>query len=534
MITTVQCLFCVHIECEKHEGPDFSFQPKAYKNHHESQHHEDWTNYQLISHQENATFFKKKEVSGIHSFLDKDKDSLQFVISRPTIVDDVVGDLFFHPEEDEEDNASKPIMKANTMKLFKLQEDGSYLVIEQHHSTTKNAKLNGLNDHMVSQFVRILLVVSLHIISDVLTDPAVWAFSLAADANIHLGVPLLDQQIHVCVKGMLYNLHLVLVPFFKQHIREKVISISSDGENTMTSRHAGVVTLLENECLNHVFRIWCVPHQLDIVVKNATHGVLDEAFYKVAHAFSVHLRAQQILVTKMGSKCPKDMMRWVAFDSILHWLLEHRRRLMIHVVDKRSVQAPSTQWWVIAGTLAPLFEQIAVTFATFQSSNFVISQQRQEVLNLMADIVAGLDISSIVDATLINEIDPTTIIQRDGWIVTKDVVVMHIRDQGSWAHDLYNEFFDIEKQQTLQEINIFSLSIVADGLQIHAERDSNNNARELKRPHDASGSRQDASYEHRELLVIYAREPDVKVALNKHDEKTFFNEAWDCLKGRFM
>jgi len=119
---------------------------------------------------------------------------------------------------------------------------------------------------------------------------------------------------------------------------------------------------------------------------------------------------------------------------------------MIHVVDKRSVQAPSTQWWVIAGTLAPLFEQIAVTFATFQSSNFVIFQQRQEVLNLMADIVAGLDISSIVDATLINEIDPTTIIQRDGWIVTKDVVVMHIRDQGSWAHDLYNEFFDIEKQ----------------------------------------------------------------------------------------
>jgi hypothetical protein len=32
----------------------------------------------------------------------------------------------------------------------------------------------------------------------------------------------------------------------------------------------------------------------------------------------------------------------------------------------------------------------------------------------MVDIVAGLDIRSIVDAALINEIDPTTIIQRDG------------------------------------------------------------------------------------------------------------------------
>jgi len=217
------------------------------------------------------------------------------------IVDDVVGDLFFHLEEDEEDDASKPIMKANAMKLFKPQEDGSYLVtiknslrfdlairhvsvglsfrqtskvIEQHRSVTKNAKLNGLNDHMVGQFVRVLLAVSLQITSDVFTDPAVWVFSLAANASTHLGVPFLDQQIRVCVKGVLYNLHLVLVPFFEQHTaqnyvklikillntvspswHEKVISISSDGENTMTSQHAGVVTLLENECLNPVLRI---------------------------------------------------------------------------------------------------------------------------------------------------------------------------------------------------------------------------------------------------------------------------------------
>jgi len=365
MITTVQCLFCVHIGREKHEGPDvkrqhtkntqlfqFSFQPEAYKNHHESQHHEDWTNYQLLSHQERLAFFKKKEVSGIHSFFDKDKDNLHFIISKPTIVDDVVGDLFFHPEENEEDDAFEPITKANAMKLFKPQEDESYLVtiknslrfdlaiqhisvglsfrqtskvIEQHRSATKNAKCSGLKDHMVGQFVRILLAVSMQIISDVLTDPTVWAFSLATDANTHLGVPLFDQRIHVCVKGMLYNLHLVLVPFFERHTaqnyvklikillntvspswHEKVISISSDGENTMTGRHASVVTLLENECSNPVLRIWCVPHQLDIIVKNATHGVLDEAFYKVAHVFSVHIRAQRILITEMGSKCSKD------------------------------------------------------------------------------------------------------------------------------------------------------------------------------------------------------------------------------------
>jgi hypothetical protein len=43
-----------------------------------------------------------------------------------------------------------------------------------------------------------------------------------------------------------------------------------------------------------------------------------------------------------------------------------------------------------------------------------------------------------------------------------------------------------------------------------------------------------AKSEHRELLIVYARGPDVKATLDKHEEKTFFNKAWDCLKGRFM
>jgi hypothetical protein len=43
-----------------------------------------------------------------------------------------------------------------------------------------------------------------------------------------------------------------------------------------------------------------------------------------------------------------------------------------------------------------------------------------------------------------------------------------------------------------------------------------------------------AESEHHELFIVYVREPDVKAAFDKHDEKTFFNEAWDYLKGRFM
>jgi hypothetical protein len=114
---------------------------------------------------------------------------------------------------------------------------------------------------------------------------------------------------------------------------------------------------------------------LDIVVKNATQDVLDQAFYKVAHAYFVHLRVQQNLITDMGSKCLKDTTRWVAFGSILHWLLQNYRRLMIHNAAKRHVQVPSEMWWVIATAISPLFDRIAITFTKIQAHNIVISQQ---------------------------------------------------------------------------------------------------------------------------------------------------------------
>jgi hypothetical protein len=293
---------------------------------------------------------------------------------------------------------------------------------------------------------------------------------------------------------------MVLVPFFERHLainyvkliktmlntlypdwRSKLISISSDRENTMTGRHGGVVTLLEKECNNPVLRIWCIPHQLDIVVKNATQDVLDQAFYKVAHAYSVHLRVQQNLITNMGSKCPKDTTRWVAFGSILHWFLQNYRQLMIHNVAKRPVQAPSEMWWVIATVISPLFDRIAITFTKIQARNIVISQQRQEMSKLVADIAASLNICPATDEAL-EGVDPLTIITQSDWFILKDSVVMHIQDQGSWVRDLYNALSDINKQTTLKEITIFGISIVANVSQVEAEHDSNNNARELEAP----------------------------------------------------
>jgi hypothetical protein len=109
---------------------------------------------------------------------------------------------------------------------------------------------------MVGQFVRVFLAVAgvaLQLMSTIMNQKHVWAFSLAVDASSHMGVFLFNQHIQICVEGVFYNLHMVLVPFFERHLavnyvkliktmldtlcpdwRSKLISISSDGENTMT------------------------------------------------------------------------------------------------------------------------------------------------------------------------------------------------------------------------------------------------------------------------------------------------------------
>ncbi len=114
----------------------------------------------------------------------------------------------------------------------------------------------------------------------------------------------------------------------------------------------------------------------------------------------------------------------------------------------------------------------------------------------------------------------------------------------------------------MKEITIFGIYIVANVSQVQAERDSNNNAWELEAPlvmladlvkiHPAAFIQDvldpyrahpskhwfqqhidDMEKEHQQLRAVYDNEPHVAKAFDQHDENTFFNDAWDVIKGRF-
>jgi hypothetical protein len=261
------------------------------------QHPIQWAAYHTLSRQEKVRFFDNQKKRSMHAYMDRIESSIKFNISAP-IVENIIGGMFFHPEDDEDDDDTGPVTKANAMKLFNQEEDGSYsvtiknptrfwlaidhtsaglsfrqtaAVIDHHKNRTKNPKLAGLNDHMVGQFVRILVGGNLQIMADILSNPSVWSFALAGDGSTHRDVSFFDIRVRVCVHGVLYNLHLVALPSFLRHTaanittlicnvldnmcsgwRDKLIAVSSDGENTMTGRIGGVVTLLEKEATNTV------------------------------------------------------------------------------------------------------------------------------------------------------------------------------------------------------------------------------------------------------------------------------------------
>jgi hypothetical protein len=74
--------------------------------------------------------------------------------------------------------------------------------------------------------------------------------------------------------------------------RYKIIAFSTNGENTMIRRHVSVATKIDYEFKTKLMRIWCAPHQIDLVVKSVIPWMIDILFYKTTHDFSVHLRHQ--------------------------------------------------------------------------------------------------------------------------------------------------------------------------------------------------------------------------------------------------
>ncbi len=312
------------------------FRKENYEKHNKSQHPVEWEKYKKASKEEKMEFFETMKFVSIECFIRTSSDILEFIVDWK-IVEDIIAQLFFRPNDDLDtlsleksmalfkkmfDTTTSYCITIKNVKRFELALDTSigssfrqtFVVIDQHKEVFGNAKLVGLDDHIVNQYVCMGVPINLQHIPDILSFPRVWSFAFVTNSSTHQFVSDLDMRIRVRPNGSLENLHLITVSFYDCHTpkniiamicrildtlyacwRSKIIAFNTDGENTMIGWHAGVVTWIDHESETKLMCIWCAPHQIDFVVKDVSHSLDDELFYKTAHDFSVHLHRQQNL-----------------------------------------------------------------------------------------------------------------------------------------------------------------------------------------------------------------------------------------------
>ncbi|KAH9564271.1 hypothetical protein CY35_04G016800 [Sphagnum magellanicum] len=409
--------------------------------HVEGQHAVKWAEYIALLSGEQDSFFDLVQfrANTMYQYIDMEGDEINLVISIE-IVDVIIGEMLFRPEDELDaaaanddlpgvSNRNQKIekLRCGALQLFKLNENNDeYTVnikkvvrfklaiqhvscdlsfrqvattIEQTKNTCKIAKLGDLNDTIVGQYVRILVAHALQVFSNIMASDDLWAFALSFDGSQHRGTMFFDVHICVGVNDVLYNLHLIAMPYFDHHTAanqeailiqlldalftgwtRKLIGVTTDGEKTNMDHRNDVQVHMVRRAEFKVIQIWCAPHQLDLVI----HVVVDEvdggAWVKTCYTLSTYLCKQSNLITNMGETCPKKTNLWVAFGLVLKFYITRAPRI-IGFLDERFEQAGNvappiltSSWWMQTYVFAPVIAIINETIVKLQACDLVICQ----------------------------------------------------------------------------------------------------------------------------------------------------------------
>ncbi|CAK9873716.1 unnamed protein product [Sphagnum jensenii] len=122
-----------------------------------------------------------------------------------------------------------------------------------------------------------------------------------------------------------------------------------------------------------------------------------------------------------------------------------------------------------------------------------------------------------------NALDDGTYVQQDSLCIPTVAIVNHIENQGSFSRDCYERLEEGDQQDVIKHIAMYAMALVAvfDPFRQH-----------IFSSWSEIGIEQ-IEVEHRELLKLYASDIVLCGIIDKHKDMTMFNDAWDCVLGRF-
>lgn len=243
-----------------------------------------------------------------------------------------------------------------------------------------SGKLPPVSPGEASNLARLACAIGFQYLSEIMNES--WAFSIGADESnndgqdSHLDVRIrfppdvgyqgsaeVDNGFHLIAiplsdrahSGRVYcDLLVKLLDSLCGSWRMKLLGSSTDGAGNMTGHNSGFSTLLRNEsmCPEAFYRLWCLCHQLDVVVKKAV-TMIDETgvfeFMKTLTEGIAYLRRQKNLIAKMGSKSPYYItVRWKSLHGVTVWWIEKCTDIVDHMEENRFAHTPSKAWYVLA------------------------------------------------------------------------------------------------------------------------------------------------------------------------------------------
>jgi hypothetical protein len=158
-------------------------------------------------------------------------------------------------------------------------------------------------------------------------------------------------------------------------------------------------------------------------------------------------------------------------------------------------------------------------------------------------------------------LNPDTIVPNGDWWIARDSICDNMHDQGSWVRDMFEGLDDPAKSKVVHEIGLFALTIIVEGPVVQAERDGKNNPLDTEAPpvmpadvcklptrtfvkvvldrfrghikkHWSEENIDTIEDDYKELVHAAKNDDAIKKILEGHDEKVFFNDAWDAITSK--
>ena len=231
-------------------------------------------------------------------------------------------------------------------------------VILMTKEETGMTSIGSVSEGKVTAIAWVVCYHSLELISNLLMK--CWTFSLAMDMSTHMSTSYLDIQIWFFYSGTIQNFHLVAVSLFTCYTGEQIylhakkildilcpewqsimLSITTDGENSMTGHIQWVATRFEQAALPGFFRIWCGLYQLHLVLQLFYTELMNKSFYGILTNLISYLQWEFNLIAEMKTKAKiiADT-EWESMSKVSNWFKVHQVQLLQYLEEKNPICKP--------------------------------------------------------------------------------------------------------------------------------------------------------------------------------------------------